>query len=204
MCKNSDWQLQEWLEQQNDFRMSVNIFCQVQTFFFLNPITKNWHSSETSVFSVCSVSMIPIQKHMNLQRANILSTHPISLSLPLCFPGIHPPPPPRPPHTQAHARQINLRGLDWWHHGPLCWLRCCQKWWVIGKLCSAATLTAGCWCTLSMLIFSCCHSGTTQHASVTRRHSEWQQVSPPEWRMRPVDLRLQLFWSIILTSIEKH
>lgn len=107
MCKNSDWQLQEWLEQQNDFRMSVNIFCQVQTFFFKNPITKNWHSSETSVFSVCSVSMIPIQKHMNLQRANILSTHPISLSLPLCFPGIHPPPRP-PTHTGARSADQSL------------------------------------------------------------------------------------------------
>lgn len=134
------------------------------------------------------------------------SFHPPHLTLsPSVFPEFTPlRPPPPPTHTQAHARQINLRGLDWWHHGPLCWLRCCQKWWVIGKLCSAATLTAGCWCTLSMLIFSCCHSGTTQHASVTRRHSEWQQVSPPEWRMRPVDLRLQLFWSIILTSTEKH
>lgn len=106
MCKNSDWQLQEWLEQQNDFRMSVNIFCQVQTFFFLNPITKNWHSSETSVFSVCSVSMIPIQKHMNLQRANILSTHPISLSLPLFSRN-------SPPHTHTHTGARSADQSPW-------------------------------------------------------------------------------------------
>lgn len=72
-------------------------------FFFLNPITKNWHSSETSVFSVCSVSMIPIQKHMNLQRANILSTHPISLSLPLFSRNS----PPSASHTHTGARSAD-------------------------------------------------------------------------------------------------
>lgn len=176
------------------FLSSANIF-------FLKIQLPKIDTHQKRLSSLCVLYLWSQSKNTWIYKEQTFFPPTPSHSLSLCFPGIHP---PTHTHTRAHARQINLRGLDWWHHGPLCWLRCCQKWWVIGKLCSAATLTAGCWCTLSMLIFSCCHSGTTQHASVTRRHSEWQQVSPPEWRMRPVDLRLQLFWSIILTSTEKH
>lgn len=121
-----------------------------------------WHATHTHKYQTADMCIMPSTVHHVLQTvwmplSFFLSSFLLRHSL-----------------FSQHSLVQTLSGSissNWIDGSQTCWLRCCQIWWGIGKLCLATTLEW--WSTLSSRIFSRCRQSSTQLASACGIRSEF-------------------------------